>query len=87
MNDNMNKLLLLMSEDENATRTDRALYLLLCQFEDKLPELDDRFHKMFRQVDVIDEYPQVDMAIWHLLHESGSFWRCYDEVVKGEIDL
>ena len=76
--DLMKKLLNLMDERTdpkkyNFPKAERALYLLLRAFEDKLPPSNDRFHKAFRQCDVTGS-GQVDMAIWHLLHSSNIFW-------------
>ena len=59
--------------------SDRALWHLLKQWESKLPELDDYFHKAFRQVDVTDD-GHTDMAIWNLLSDSTLFWRLFERV-------
>lgn len=56
---------------------DRALFILLNKNRDKLPALDDYFHKAFRQIDVTDS-GTTDMVIWHLLGGSELFWKCFD---------
>ena len=59
----------------------RALYKLLSEYESKLPNIDDYFHKAFRQIDVTDS-GNIDMAIWFLIHESDDFWYCYGVINK-----
>jgi len=57
--------------------SERALYLLLKLSAPYLwldPENLERFHKDFRQIDVTPS-PEIDMAIWHLLHSSELFWK------------
>lgn len=66
----------------NCKSSDRALWHLLKYWENRLPELDDYFHKAFRQIDVTD-YGYVDMAIWNLLNDSTLFWRLFERV-QGE---
>ena len=66
-----------MDAAENATRVDRMLVLMLERWFDEIPEFEaDNFHKMFRQADVVDFKGggEMDMVIWHLLHESNLFW-------------
>lgn len=69
-----------MKSSETATRCDRALILLLDRWFEEIPEFEDgeSFHRMFRQLDVVDEQAggQMDMAIWNLIHESALFWHC-----------
>lgn len=72
-----------LSEFDEATvgeyGLERGLYLLLKAFADDLPEINDNFHKAFRQTDVIDvgDHGAVDMAVWHLLHKSTIFWEVF----------
>lgn len=61
----------------------RALYNVLLKYEDCLPDIDDYFHKSFRQTDVTDN-AKIDLAIWHLLHISDDFWYCYGIINKDE---
>ena len=58
------------------------MFCLLKHWEDKLPILDDYFHKAFRQTDVTDE-GYIDIAIWSLLNDSTLFWRLFERV-QGE---
>lgn len=58
---------------------DRALFHLLKLHKDRLPKLDDYFHKAFRQVDVTDS-GECDMAIWCLLQDAPIFWDCFESV-------
>lgn len=64
--------------------SDRALYSMLKYYKDKLPDLDDYFHKSFRQTDIIDDDTEgtTDYVIWLLLCQSKLFWELYKEVVK-----
>lgn len=65
----------------------RALYKLLKEYESKLPNIDDYFHKAFRQIDVTDS-GNIDMAIWLLINESDDFWYCHGVVNKDKfVDL
>lgn len=66
----------------NESGPDRALYCLLRQFENDLPELDERFHKAFRQTDITGS-GKIDMAIWHLIGASAVFWDCFSRVTAG----
>ena len=61
---------------------DRALWHALTRWKDSLPELDDYFHKCFRQCDVTDD-GHTDMVIWNLLNHSQRFWRLF-EMVQDE---
>ena len=72
------------SGDDNRD-SDRALYALLSQFKEQLPELDDRFHKSFRQMDCIEDDTEgtTDYVIWLLLCQSTLFWKILDEVENG----
>jgi hypothetical protein len=58
---------------------DRALWHALTRWKDRLPELDDYFHKCFRQCDVTDD-GHTDMVIWNLLNHSKRFWRLFERV-------
>lgn len=58
---------------------DRALWHALTRWKDNLPELDDYFHKAFRQCDVTDD-GHTDMVIWCLLNHSKRFWRLFEMV-------
>ncbi len=60
---------------------DRALYLLLAEYRDVLPDIDDQFHPMFRKVDVTDR-AKVDMAIWQMLHGSKLFWEVFNKLLE-----
>jgi hypothetical protein len=62
---------------------DRALLCLLEEFEKNLPELDNYFHKAFRQVDVTDS-GRIDAAIWQLIGLSDTFWEAFDEVTENK---
>lgn len=59
----------------------RSLYLLLEEYMDDLPELDERFTKTFRQNDVTGS-GGIDMAIWNLLNSNSSktFWKLFERV-------
>lgn len=54
---------------------ERALYLLLNEFADSLPDLGDAyyFHKAFRQTDVTAT-GGFDMAIWQLMQSCQIVW-------------
>ena len=81
-----NKLtqLIELMKEQAITPNDKALYHLLARWENELPELNDYFHKSFRQVDNVDlgNGGHTDMAIWHLLGQSHLFWRLFEEAVK-----
>lgn len=62
---------------------DLALLYLLEEFEKDLPEVDDYFHKAFRQVDPIDR-DGVNYAIWNLVGLSELFWEAFDEVTNNK---
>lgn len=69
---------------------DWALYHLLVANKSKLPELDDYFHKAFRQVDVTDS-GNTDAAIWVLLSGAKLFWPIFAKVTQksgehGEVE-
>lgn len=70
---------------QGESNADRALYCLLKRYQDVLPELDDYFHKAFRQTDVTDS-GYTDSAIWHLIGESQVFWRCFEKC-QGEKEV
>lgn len=57
-------------------KIDRALWHLLKQYENELPDLGDYFHKAFRQADVTGN-GHTDMAIWNLLYHSSLFWELF----------
>ena len=59
-------------------KSERALWHLLMQWRERLPELDGYFHKAFRQCDVTDD-GHTDMAIWNLLHSSKIFWKLFEK--------
>lgn len=69
--------------------TSRALYHMVNAFRYELPDLDGRFHKGFRQYDVLDVETSpsaggsVDMAFWNMLNASDLFWRIYEKA-QGE---
>lgn len=67
---------------------ERALFHLLKQHKEELPELNNYFHKAFRQVDVInDGSGHMDMAIYNLLDASKIFWEYFEIVCKeGGLD-
>ena len=54
---------------------ERALRALLRQYQDHIPPVDERFHKTFRKVDVVND--GVDTAIWYLLQDAPVFWDVY----------
>jgi hypothetical protein len=60
---------------------ERALWHLLSQWKDRLPELDGYFHKAFRQTDVTDD-GHTDMAIWCLLQDAPIFWELFNILTK-----
>lgn len=60
---------------------ERALWHLLTKFKDVLPEMNDYFHKAFRQTDVTDD-EHADMAIWCLLQDAPVFWKLFEQVRK-----
>lgn len=66
---------------------ERSFALLLNTFRVQLPEMSDRFHKTFRQTDVIEiegvDTSDIDMAIWHALHVSEAFWQAYAEIEEA----
>jgi hypothetical protein len=66
------------TKDKNIP-AERALWHLLNRWKDKLPELDERFHKNFRQCDVTDD-GSTDMAIWQLLYAARIFWDIFEQV-------
>mgnify|MGYP000216819462 CR=1 FL=1 len=74
------KLLELLDKATEEQRgSDRALYLLLKLNAEVLPELDYGFHKAFRQYDVTAS-GEMDMAIWHLLGSSKTFWEVFGKI-------
>ena len=80
-NPRLRKILADMSVSEDASRMDRALYLMLTRWLDEIPDYDPeypgQFVKMFRQIDVVDEETgqgEMDMVIWHLLNSTSLFW-------------
>lgn len=80
MNGKIETLLKRMDEEtKDGWGFERALYLLLDGYKEKLPEPDDNFHKAFRQWDVTDN-SCVDMAIWQSIQQSKVFWRCFESV-------
>jgi len=84
MSERINKLLDMYDKEcDLSVRTqrniERALYLVLRKYQDRLPEPDDYFHKSFRQTDVTGD-AGMDMVIWHLLHACKAFWECFDKV-------
>lgn len=62
---------------------DRALYLLLLNNKNRLPDLDGRFHKTFRQTDVA-KTGEEDMAIHHLINFSSVFWEVFESFKEKE---
>lgn len=52
---------------------DTALMQLLREFKECLPEVDDYFHKAFRQCDITPS-GRIDNAIWYLLNGTELFW-------------
>lgn len=68
--------------EDRSKPSDRALFHLLKRDKDNLPELNDYFHKAFRQTDVLED-GNLDSAIWHLLSDSTLFWRLFERV-QGE---
>ncbi len=58
-------------------QVERALYFMLRQHADSLPELDHYFHKAFRQVDVTGS-SDADVAIWLLLGKCKVFWKLFE---------
>lgn len=72
-------------DDYRQQSVDTALRLLLRKYRDELPELDDYFHKAFRQIDVTND-GNIDMVIWHLIDASEAFWVAY-EMVSKEIGI
>ncbi len=61
---------------------DTALWHLLKDNIETLPCIDGYFHKAFRQVDVCNN-GHVDMAIYHLLQQSNTFWECFRKLEDG----
>jgi hypothetical protein len=55
-----------------------ALYHMLKRWQHRLPALDGRFHKTFRQCDVTDSGDE-DMVIWNLLSASKAFWKLFEK--------
>lgn len=66
---------------------DRALYLLLRAYENRITGLveDDPgyFHKAFRQT-VVTDNGHVDAAIWILLNEAKIFWEVFGKLDKQD---
>lgn len=58
--------------------TERALYHMLKRWQHRLPELNYRFHKTFRQCDVTDSGDE-DMVIWNLLGAAKTFWKLFEK--------
>jgi len=80
LNPQIEKLLELLDKATEEQRgSERALYLLLKLNVAVLPELDYSFHKAFRQYDVT-ESGEMDMAIWHLLGVSKTFWEVFGKI-------
>lgn len=76
------RLLAALDEETKARMTpedhaDRALWHLLKRWQKELPDLDERFHKSFRQCDITSD-GETDMAIWNLLGGSRRFWRLFE---------
>lgn len=66
---------------------ERALFLLFREYRNHLPPLEnvkdyERFHKNFRQVDVLGS-ATMDMVVYDLLHHSRIFWCACDEIFYG----
>lgn len=57
----------------------KALWHILTEYKDKLPELNDYFHKAFRQCD-ITESGHIDMVIHSLLDASTIFWEIFEKL-------
>lgn len=81
-------LLELFNEEDKEYRlkgSDIALYSLLKRFKGELFELDDYFHKSFRQCNVCDLKEgngEIDRAVWHLIDISEIFLKLYDKTIE-----
>lgn len=64
---------------------DKALMLMLSEYVDVLPDINDTFHKTFRAYGVTDS-DVVDNAIWVLLEDADVFWECFAEIQR-DIEL
>ena len=63
-------------------KSDRALFILLNKYIDKLPEdVDDInwFHKMFSECDVTGDR-DIDDVIYNLISASNSFFKLFDDL-------
>lgn len=86
MESKIDKLLKLYNEAthslEDEKHFERALFILLDEYKDRLPELNYNFHKAFRQMNIID--PVHDAVIWYLLDSAEIFWVCFHKVQDKE---
>ena len=71
-------------DKEATTRGDTALFLILNEYKGVLPEVSERFHKSFRQIDVLPN-SSLDMAVWHLLSNSPLFWKIFHEETNNSV--
>ena len=69
-------------QQQQILHAESALCKVLKRFADELPAIsDERFHKNFRQFDVIDHAaPEdkgglMDMVVWNLLYPCNLFWK------------
>lgn len=73
-----------ITSDENVFPSERALYLLLSINKVVILRLLEEdlsgywLHKALRQIDVT-ECGDMDMVIYHLLHQSTLFWKLLEE--------
>ncbi len=66
--------------EEKGSHADTALWYLLKDNEEYLPDVDGYFHKAFRQIDVTPS-GKVDCAIWELLEGTDLFWEVFGTVM------
>lgn len=64
------------TRDGKGQGVERALFLMLDRNRHRLPALDGRFHKTFRQCDVL-ESAEEDVVVWNLLYDSRLFWELF----------
>ena len=67
-----------------AINSERALFVLLSKHRDNLPAMDGRFHKTFRQCDVVDDGGTTDIVIWLLLDAARIFWELFEKHAPKE---
>lgn len=68
---------------KHTSSVDRALYILLEKYKDKLPPLNDNFHKAFRQIDITGE-SGMDNVIWILLTNASVIHEVIEDIENGD---